>query len=267
MSTRAGRPRPQWASCSAAGTRSGSVEHLLATLHTLRQQQEKSGEAPYEALADFVAPRTSGRRDHVGLFAVTAGHGLPELCARFEKDHDDYRSIMAKALADRLAEAFAECLHKRAREDWGFGKSEALSHEDLLRERYRGIRPAAGYPACPDHAVKGPLFDVLRGSDDESLRPSLIATQQAHRSVRFGNQLVLKVYRRTEEGSNPELEIGRFLTENHRVPCTAPLAGAIEYRRRGRHTRPDVRGTPPDPPKASESVLNRRIRARGQIIG
>ena len=134
-------------------------EHLLATLHTLRQQQEKSGDAPYEALADFVAPRTSGRRDHVGLFAVTAGHGLPALCERFEKDHDDYRSILAKALADRLAEAFAERLHERAREEWGFG--ERLSHDDLIRERYRGIRPAPGYPACPDHTEKRTLFSLL----------------------------------------------------------------------------------------------------------
>ncbi|HRY42322.1 MAG TPA: methionine synthase [Thermoanaerobaculia bacterium] len=134
-------------------------EHLLATLHTLRQQQEKSGDAPYEALADFVAPRTSGRRDHVGLFAVTAGHGLPALCERFEKDHDDYRSILAKALADRLAEAFAERLHERAREEWGFG--ERLSHDDLIRERYRGIRPAPGYPACPDHTEKRTLFALL----------------------------------------------------------------------------------------------------------
>ena len=136
-------------------------DHLLATLHTLRQQQEKSGDAPYEALADFVAPRESGRRDHVGLFAVTAGHGLPDLCERFEKDHDDYRSILAKALADRLAEASAERLHKLAREAWGFGKAEGLSSEDLIRERYRGIRPAPGYPACPDHTEKRTLFSLL----------------------------------------------------------------------------------------------------------
>ncbi len=136
-------------------------EHLLATFHTLRQQQEKSGGAPYEALADFVAPRESGRRDHVGLFAVTAGHGLPALCERFEKDHDDYRSILAKALADRLAEASAERLHKRAREAWGFGQTEALTNDDLIRERYRGIRPAPGYPACPDHTEKRTLFALL----------------------------------------------------------------------------------------------------------
>ncbi|MHB1047932.1 MAG: methionine synthase [Thermoanaerobaculia bacterium] len=134
-------------------------DHLLATLHTLRQQQEKSGNAPYEALADFVAPRESGRRDHVGLFAVTAGHGLPALCERFEKDHDDYRSILVKSLADRLAEASAEWLHELARREWGFG--EALSHDDLIRERYRGIRPAPGYPACPDHTEKRTLFSLL----------------------------------------------------------------------------------------------------------
>ncbi len=136
-------------------------EHLLSTLHTLRQQQEKSGDAPYEALADFVAPRGSGRRDHVGLFAVTAGHGLPELCARFEADQDDYRSILAKALSDRLAEAFAEWLHKRARDEWGFGLSEGLSNDDLIREKYRGIRPAPGYPACPEHTEKRTLFSLL----------------------------------------------------------------------------------------------------------
>ena len=136
-------------------------EHLLATLHTLRQQQEKSGDAPCEALADFVAPRESGRRDHVGLFAVTAGHGVPALCERFEKDHDDYRSILARALADRLAEASAERLHKRAREAWGFGRTEALSNDDLIRERYRGIRPAPGYPACPDHTEKRTIFALL----------------------------------------------------------------------------------------------------------
>ncbi|HEV2174368.1 MAG TPA: vitamin B12 dependent-methionine synthase activation domain-containing protein, partial [Nitrospira sp.] len=99
--------------------------------------------------------------DHVGAFAVTAGIGLDELCRLFDKDHDDYNSIMAKALADRLAEAFAEYLHKQARKDWGYGKSERLTHDDLIRERYRGIRPAPGYPACPDHTEKRLLFDVL----------------------------------------------------------------------------------------------------------
>ena len=131
------------------------------TIHTLRQQHEKPQGQPNLALADYVAPKESGRRDHVGAFAVTAGIGLDDLCRQFDKDHDDYNSIMAKALADRFAEAFAESLHKRAREDWGYGKSEQLTNEELIRERYRGIRPAPGYPACPDHTEKRLLFDLL----------------------------------------------------------------------------------------------------------
>lgn len=133
----------------------------LAVIHTLRQQTEKPQGQPNLALADFVAPEDSGRIDHIGLFAVTAGIGLDDLCRRFDKDHDDYNSIMTKALADRLAEAFAEWLHKRVREEWGFGKEENLSSEDLIREKYRGIRPAPGYPACPDHTEKRLLFDLL----------------------------------------------------------------------------------------------------------
>ena len=133
----------------------------LTTIHTLRQQLAKPEAQPNLALADYVAPKESGRTDHVGAFAVTAGIGLDELCRLFDKDHDDYNSIMAKALADRLAEAFAEYLHKQARKDWGYGKSERLTHDDLIRERYRGIRPAPGYPACPDHTEKRLLFDVL----------------------------------------------------------------------------------------------------------
>jgi len=113
------------------------------------------------ALSDFVAPRESGLVDYIGAFAVTTGHGTQELAQRFEKEHDQYNAIMAKALADRLAEAFAEHLHKRARKDWGYGKSENLTHEDLIAERYQGIRPAPGYPACPDHTEKSTLFDLL----------------------------------------------------------------------------------------------------------
>ena len=135
--------------------------HVVAVLHTLRQQMEKPAGEPCEALSDFVAPRESGRADYLGLFAVTSGHGLPELCARFEADHDDYGSILAKALADRLAEAFAESLHERARADWGYGRGESLTKEELIRERYRGIRPAPGYPAQPDHTEKRTLFRLL----------------------------------------------------------------------------------------------------------
>jgi 5-methyltetrahydrofolate--homocysteine methyltransferase len=134
---------------------------VMTTIHTLRQQSEKPQGQPNLALADYIAPKESGRRDHIGAFAVTAGIGLDELCRRFDKDHDDYNSIMAKALADRLAEAFAEYLHKRVREEWGYGKSERLTNDDLIRERYRGIRPAPGYPACPDHTEKRLLFDLL----------------------------------------------------------------------------------------------------------
>ena len=135
---------------------------VLTTFHTLRQQSEKpQGQWSY-ALADFVAPKESRRADYVGAFAVTTGLGVDLLCREFERDHDDYNSIMAKALADRLVEAFAESLHKRVREAWGYGKGEDLSTEELIREKYRGIRPAPGYPACPDHTEKRLLFDLLQ---------------------------------------------------------------------------------------------------------
>ncbi|HWO40176.1 MAG TPA: vitamin B12 dependent-methionine synthase activation domain-containing protein, partial [Candidatus Eisenbacteria bacterium] len=133
----------------------------LARLHTLRQQKENQKDGVHLALADFVAPRESGLVDYVGAFAVTAGHGAQELAQRFERDNDQYNAIMAKALADRLAEAFAEYLHQRARAEWGYGRAERLSHEDLIAERYRGIRPAPGYPACPDHTEKPILLGLL----------------------------------------------------------------------------------------------------------
>jgi 5-methyltetrahydrofolate--homocysteine methyltransferase len=102
-----------------------------------------------------------GLPDHIGAFAVTSGIGLKELCDSYRTKHDDYNAIMAEALADRLAEAFAECLHKRVRDEWGYGCAEGLSNADLIQEKYRGIRPAAGYPACPDHTEKGPLWRLL----------------------------------------------------------------------------------------------------------
>lgn len=138
-----------------------SRRHVLATLRTLRQQGELPSALPNQALADYVAPRDSGRSDYLGAFAVTAGGGLEELVASFQRDHDDYNSIMAKALADRLAEAFCELLHERARAEWGYGRDERLSKDELIRERYRGIRPAPGYPACPDHTEKRTLFALL----------------------------------------------------------------------------------------------------------
>ncbi len=134
---------------------------VQATFHTLRQQMDKPADQFNLALADFIATKESRRADHVGAFAVTAGIGVEALCAKYEKDHDDYNSIMTKALADRLAEAFAEWLHKKVRLEWGYGKAEDLTHEDMIRERYRGIRPAPGYPACPDHTEKRTLFDLL----------------------------------------------------------------------------------------------------------
>jgi 5-methyltetrahydrofolate--homocysteine methyltransferase len=143
---------------------------VLAIFHMLRQQSEQPAGQPHRSLADFIAPRSSGLPDYLGGFAVTAGIGLDALCARFEQEHDDYSSIMAKALADRLAEAFAECLHKQAREDWGYGREERLTNEDLIRERYRGIRPAAGYPACPDHTEKRTLFDLLQVEKHTGIR-------------------------------------------------------------------------------------------------
>jgi 5-methyltetrahydrofolate--homocysteine methyltransferase len=133
----------------------------LARFSTLRQQWERKGQQHFLALADFIAPLESGRADYLGAFAVTAGHGAEDLVARFEAEHDDYRAIMAKALADRLAEAFAERLHQMARRDWGYGREENLTSEELIRERYRGIRPAPGYPACPDHTEKRPLLCLL----------------------------------------------------------------------------------------------------------
>ncbi len=140
-----------------------------AIFHTLRQQLDKpAGQFNY-ALADFIAPRSTGLADYLGGFAVTTGIGLPALCERFEKDHDDYNSIMAKALADRLAEAFAEWLHREVRNAWGYGKDEQLSNDALIKERYRGIRPAPGYPACPDHTEKRILFDLLNAETSTNI--------------------------------------------------------------------------------------------------
>ncbi|MEE9171281.1 MAG: methionine synthase, partial [candidate division NC10 bacterium] len=138
-----------------------SRSSVRVTFHSLRQQMPKPEGQANLALADFVAPKASGLPDHVGAFAVTAGIGIEALCESFERQHDDYSSIMTKALADRLAEAFAECVHQRVRAEWGYGADEQLTQEDLIRERYRGIRPAPGYPACPDHTEKQVIFDLL----------------------------------------------------------------------------------------------------------
>ena len=136
-------------------------EKVRERFHFLRQQANREGSEPCRSLVDFIAPRETGLNDHIGAFAVTSGIGLKELCDRFRAENDDYNAIMAEALADRLAEAFAECLHKRVRDEWGYGCEEGLSSADLIAEKYRGIRPAAGYPACPDHTEKGTLWRLL----------------------------------------------------------------------------------------------------------
>ncbi len=129
--------------------------------HFLRQQLDRGADHPCRSLGDFIAPAETGLPDHLGAFAVTSGIGLRELCDRFRAQHDDYNAIMAEAVADRLAEAFAEYLHKRVRDEWGYGRDEHLSPADLIQEKYRGIRPAAGYPACPDHTEKRTLWQLL----------------------------------------------------------------------------------------------------------
>jgi 5-methyltetrahydrofolate--homocysteine methyltransferase len=139
----------------------GGERRELTRFPMLRQQEAMPDGKPNRSLADFVAPADSGLLDYLGAFAVTAGIGAQALVDTFQRDHDDYHAIMVKALADRLAEAFAEYLHARARRDWGYGRTEALSPEELIGERYRGIRPAFGYPACPDHTEKRRLFDLL----------------------------------------------------------------------------------------------------------
>ncbi len=133
----------------------------IARFYTLRQQWQRRGQTEFRALADYIAPVESKRPDYLGAFAVTAGIGVSELVAEYERQHDDYHAIMVRALADRLAEALAEWLHREARCDWGYGRQEELSNEDLIAERYRGIRPAPGYPAQPDHTEKKTLFALL----------------------------------------------------------------------------------------------------------
>ena len=143
-----------------------SRQAVALTWSGLRQQTKKPAGTPNRALADYVAPKATGVADYLGVFAVTAGLGSDKQAARFEAEHDDYSSIMLKAIADRLAEAFAETLHQRVRRDlWGYASDEALSNEDLIAEKYHGIRPAPGYPACPDHTVKGPMFQLLAADE------------------------------------------------------------------------------------------------------
>ncbi len=145
-------------------------EGLKTKLHFLRQQADKPAERPDFCLADFIAPKSSGVADWIGAFAVTAGIGIEPHLARFEREHDDYSSILLKALADRLAEAFAERLHQRVRREfWGYAPDESLDNDALIGEKYRGVRPAPGYPACPDHTEKSTLFRLLDATRNTGL--------------------------------------------------------------------------------------------------
>jgi 5-methyltetrahydrofolate--homocysteine methyltransferase len=146
------------------------LSNQIATFHFLRQQRKMAPGVSNISLADYIAPEESGKTDYLGGFAVTAGIGCDALVQEFEKDHDDYRSIMAKAVADRLAESFAEYLHREVRTRfWGYAHDENLSNEDLIRENYQGIRPAPGYPACPEHTEKATLFDVLKATENAGI--------------------------------------------------------------------------------------------------
>jgi 5-methyltetrahydrofolate--homocysteine methyltransferase len=139
-----------------------SRKSLLTTLHTLRQQIKKADGQPNLSLADFIAPEEENNYDYIGMFAVTTGIGIENLIAKFEKEHDDYNIILVKAIADRFAEAFAEYLHEMIRKDyWGYSKNENLSNQEIISEKYPGIRPAPGYPAQPDHTEKLLIFDCL----------------------------------------------------------------------------------------------------------
>ena len=143
---------------------------VVMTLHNLRQQMVKPEDRCNWCLADFVAPKESGVKDYIGAFAVTAGMGIDARVAEFEAKYDDYSAILLKALADRFAEAFAEHMHWRVRRElWGYAKDESLSHEEVIAEKYQGIRPAPGYPACPDHTEKRPLFELLNATEEAGI--------------------------------------------------------------------------------------------------
>ena len=187
-------------------------ERVLTTFHSLRQQAVKPAGQHHHALADYIAPKESGRADYLGAFAVTTGHGTEELVAKFEREHDDYSKIMTQALADRLAEAFAESLHRRARLDWGYGREEAdLTPDDLIREKYRGIRPAPGYPRVPrPHRKADDLPAAGRGEGnrdhaDGKLRDA--SGEQRERVVfRASRQ---QIFRRGQAGPRPDRRLRR----------------------------------------------------------
>jgi 5-methyltetrahydrofolate--homocysteine methyltransferase len=147
-----------------------SLDIEKTVVHCLRQQVEKPDDSPYLSLADYVAPLSAGVQDYLGVFACTAGIGLDALVARYESERDDYSAIVAKILADRLAEAFAEKLHELVRKEyWGFAENETLSISEMHHVKYQGIRPAPGYPACPDHSEKRQIFDLLRATENTTM--------------------------------------------------------------------------------------------------
>jgi 5-methyltetrahydrofolate--homocysteine methyltransferase len=147
-----------------------SRQHVATRFHFLRQQWERKGQSDYRSLADYIAPVSSGRHDYIGGFVVTAGIGAEALANHFKAQHDVYNAIMVQAIADRLAEAFAEMLHQRVRREWQYGREESFTYDDLIDEQYRGIRPAAGYPACPDHTEKRTLFDLLHAERETGVQ-------------------------------------------------------------------------------------------------
>jgi len=144
-----------------------SRDHVTEVVHTLRQQSVKTNQRPNLAMADFIAPKLAKKEDYIGMFVVTAGIGVDTMVKTYEAEHDDYRAIMIKSLADRLAEAFAESLHERIRKEfWGYAASEKLSNDELITEKYQGIRPAPGYPSCPDHSEKTTIFNILDAENE-----------------------------------------------------------------------------------------------------
>ena len=143
---------------------------IKETIRTLRQQKKKNDDESYIAMSDFIAPKENGVMDYIGAFAVTAGIGIEPMLEELKKDHDDYGSILLKAIADRLAEAFAEYLHTKVRtEYWGYAADEQLTNEDLIKEKYQGIRPAPGYPGCPDHLEKKTIWKLLNAEENTGI--------------------------------------------------------------------------------------------------
>ena len=208
---------------------------VLTTFHFLRQQIEKGRRHAELVSGGFCCAesiqhstfRHSTSTDYIGAFAVTSGHGLNELVEKFKADHDDYNAIMAEALADRLAEAFAEFLHKRVREEWGYGKAEKLTTEDLIGEKYRGIRPAAGYPACPDHTEKGILWRLLDVEKNAGIKLTESFAMWPGSSV---SGLVfrapgIKIFRRRQ--TRPRSVAGLSRPQRHDLAGSRALAGAV----------------------------------------